>query len=209
MKIKNINKKDQIRLFIRQKLLSEGYVKIYVDEICTQVRISKKTIYINYSNKEEIIKEFFVDVMNDIYLQVVTIVQSQNSMAAKLEQISEIVKEYLHVFDAASFSKLKVEFPALWLSILKSRRKNFIPLLNLLLDHSRKHCLIMDVPNEFLLDYFTSALNLLADERMLKRNSLSYDEAFTRLFEFLINGIITKKGRKLLAINKRMKNENN
>ena len=108
-----------------------------------------------------------------------------------------------------SFFNLKREFPSIWFEILVARKRKFIPLLNLLINHSKKHRLIIEFPNELLIKYFSVSLGLLSAKKTLNNFSLSYDKTFNDLFEILLNGILTKKGKKLLAINKRINNENN
>jgi len=207
--MKNIKTKQEIQNYITKKFLSEGFNKIPVAEISSKVKISKKTIYKNYFNKEEIISEFFKVILNDAYQQLVFLIQSNNRMVEKVERLAEIIKKYLHVFDDESFHNLKREFPSIWFEILVARKRKFIPLLNLLINHSKKHRLIIEFPNELLIKYFSVSLGLLSGKKTLNNFSLSYDKTFNDLFEILLNGILTKKGKKLLAINKRINNENN
>lgn len=202
------NVKKEIQNYVTQLLLDEGYKRFTLEKIVSAMNISKKTIYKNFLNKEDVIASSYNEILNDAYLRLIKLIQSNNRMVDKLEELADLIKTYLFVFDTDSFIYLKKEFPSIWFKILSVRRRKFMPLLNLLIDHSKKHRLIVDVPNEILIKYFGVSLGLLSDKRSLSKLFIPYNKAFNDLFGILINGILTKKGKKLLAINKRMKDEN-
>jgi len=48
--------KEKIISFASQKFIREGFYKTTMDEIASEMRMSKKTIYKNFSSKEELVK---------------------------------------------------------------------------------------------------------------------------------------------------------
>ncbi len=204
--MKKINK-GTIEKFIQEKFLTDGYEKLRMDEISKKLKCSKKTIYKYYSSKEQLYRNIILAELENSYKELVILIQADNPMFEKVNKLKEIIKNHIVFLADDSLTNIKNEFPRLWKEILFIRGDKVLPLINVLLTHSMKHFIISDYPNELIIRLFSSALALSGSKKTMIQNKGQYQQTFDMIFEILLNGILTKKGKKLLAINKRMKNE--
>ncbi|KAF0146876.1 MAG: transcriptional regulator [Ignavibacteria bacterium] len=198
-----------IRDFINDKMMDEGYKKITLEEITSNLAISKKTVYKVFSSKEEIARSIFIGELTKAYQRLIQLIQEKSSMAMKIENLGEMIESYIRLFNDSSLHNLKKEYPNLWKEIVFFRKERVIPLINLLLNHSKKHDLIVDYPNELIIKLFSTSLTISTEKSYLVHNKSDCQTVFQSIFDILLDGILTKKGKKLLAINKRMNDENN
>ncbi len=204
--MKKINK-GTIEKFIRERFLTDGYEKLRMDEISKKLKCSKKTIYKYYSSKEQLYRNIILAELENSYKELVILIQADNPMFEKVNKLKEIIKNHIVFIADDSLTNIKSEFPRLWKEILFIRGDKVLTLINVLLTHSMKYFIISDYPNELIIRLFSSALALSGSKKTMIQNKGQYQQTFDMIFEILLNGILTKKGKKLLAINKRMKNE--
>lgn len=195
--------------FISDKMMDEGYKKITLEEITFNLAISKKTVYKVFSSKEEITRSIFIGELTKAYKGLIQLIQEKSSIVMKVENLARMIESYIRLFNDTSLNNLKKEYPNLWKEIVLFRKARVIPLINILLNHSKKHDLLIDYPNELIIKLFSISLTLSTEKSYLIHNKLDYQSVYKSIFDILLNGILSKKGKKLLAINKRMKNENN
>ncbi|MCK9281295.1 MAG: TetR/AcrR family transcriptional regulator [Melioribacteraceae bacterium] len=201
--------KKLITDYSRDLIMSEGYKKITIELIASNLSISKKSIYKVFSSKRELIASIFLNELNNAYNGIIHLIQEKSTMIEKVEKLSNLIENYIRIFNELSLNNLKREYPQIWKEIILFRKERVLPLINNLLNHSKKHDIIKDYSNELIIRLFSSALTISTERNYLLQNSYDYKVVFNSIFEILLNGIFTKKGKKLLAINKRMKNENN
>jgi len=186
-----------INNYTRDKMMIEGYKKITLEEIASNLSISKKSIY-------RVFPSIFINELTNAYNGIILLMQEKSSMIEKVEKLSEMIGNYIRLFNEQSLNNLKREYPELWKEIILFRKERVLPLINNLLNHSKKHDIIIDYSNELIIKLFSSALTISTERSYLMQNSYDYKSVFNSIFEILLNGIFTKKGKKLLAINKRM-----
>jgi AcrR family transcriptional regulator len=201
--------KDLITDFISDRLMSDGYKKITLEEITSNLAISKKTVYKVFSSKEELARSIFIGELNNAYNGLIQVLQEKSSIVTKIEKLSKIIENYIRLFNEISLNNLRKEFPSLWKEIVLFRKERVLPLINVFLNHSKKHNLIVDYDNELIIKLFSTSLTISTEKSNLKNKKSTYQYVFQSIYEILLNGIMTKKGKKLLAINKRNRNENN
>ena len=201
--------KDLITDFISDRLMSDGYKKITLEEITSNLAISKKTVYKVFSSKEELARSIFIGELNNAYNGLIQVLQEKSSIVTKIEKLSKIIENYIRLFNETSLNNLRKEFPGLWKEIVLFRKERVLPLINVFLNHSKKHNLIVDYDNELIIKLFSTSLTISTEKSNLKNKKSTYQYVFQSIYEILLNGIMTKKGKKLLAINKRNRNENN
>lgn len=195
--------------YLREELIIRGYRNISLDEVTDSLGISKKTIYKHYKNKESIYSEIFKGELESAYNDLIILLQEKSPMAEKVSKLSKIIEKNLMLFNINTLQNLKKEFYGLWKEIVLFRKERVFPLIDLLIDHSKKNGLIAEYPNELIIELFSTSLNLASERKHNFQSQTNYQLVYKSIFEILLNGILTKKGKKILAINKRMKNENN
>ncbi|HOI31075.1 MAG TPA: TetR/AcrR family transcriptional regulator [Melioribacteraceae bacterium] len=198
-----------IREYLRESIRESGYSRISVSDIAKGLGLSKKTIYRHYDSKESMYEDLFNYELEAAYNSLIILIQEKGPMAEKVNKLSKIIEKNLILFNIGSLQNIKREYYGLWKEIVLFRKNRVYPLIDLLIDHSRKNGLLEEYPNELIIELFSTSLNLAIERNSSFEVGQKYKEVFNSIFEILLNGILTKKGKKLLAINKRMKYESN
>ncbi len=205
MKVETQKYRELITGYVLGKMMTTGYQKIILDEITVDLAISKKTIYKEFSTKEELLNFVFLGELTKAYQKLVMLVQEKSPMLDKVEKLANIVANYILLFNEESLQKLKKEFPDIWKKIVSFRMSKFLPLINLIINHSKKHKIINNISNELIIKLFNNSLTTATDKSFLIHNNLTQESVFKTIFNILLNGMLTRKGKKLLTINQRIK----
>lgn len=205
MKVETQKYRELIAGYVLGKMMTTGYQKIILDEITVDLAISKKTIYKEFSTKEELLNFVFLGELTKVYQKLVMLVQEKSSMFNKVEKLADLVVSYIILFNEESLQKLKKEFPDIWKKIVSFRMSKILPLINLIINHSKKHKIINNISNELIIKLFNNSLTTATDKNFLVHNNLTQESVFKTIFNILLNGMLTKKGKKLLTINQRIK----
>lgn len=205
MKVETQKYRELIAGYVLGKIINAGYQKIILDEITADLAISKKTIYKEFSTKEELLNFVFLGELTKAYQKLVILVQEKSLMFNKVEKLADLATSYIILFNEESLQKLKKEFPDIWKKIVSFRMSKILPLINLIINHSKKHKIINNISNELIIKLFNNSLTTATDKSFLIHNNLTQESVFKTIFNILLNGMLTQKGKKLLTINQRIK----
>lgn len=205
MKVETQKYRELIAGYVLGKIINAGYQKIILDEITADLAISKKTIYKEFSTKEELLNFVFLGELTKAYQKLVILVQEKSLMFNKVEKLADLAASYIILFNEESLQKLKKEFPDIWKKIVSFRMSKILPLINLIINHSKKHKIINNISNELIIKLFNNSLTTATDKSFLIHNNLTQESVFKTIFNILLNGMLTPKGKKLLTINQRIK----
>jgi len=114
MKVETQKYRELIAGYVIDKMITNGYKKIILDEITVDLAISKKTIYKEFSTKEELLNFVFLGELKKTYQKLVMLVQEKSPMFDKVEKLADLVASYIILFSEESLQKLKKEFPDIW-----------------------------------------------------------------------------------------------
>lgn len=207
-----LNKTTQNRMiineFIRSCLIVDGYRKITLEEITANLGISKKTIYKVYASKNDVTRSVMMSELLEVYQNLIQLLKENNTLIQKVEMLSSIIERYIQLFNDESLKQLKKDYLVLWKEIIAFRNEKIVPVMNHFWDTAKEQNLILPIPNELIIKLFF-VLQTVSTEKNYLTLEADYQSVFQSSFDILLNGILTKKGKKLLAINKRVKNENN
>lgn len=205
MKVETQKYRELIAGYVLGKIINAGYQKIILDEITADLANSKKTIYKEFSTKEELLNFVFLGELTKAYQKLVILVQEKSLMFNKVEKLADLAASYIILFNEESLQKLKKEFPDIWKKIVSFRMSKILPLINLIINHSKKHKIINNISNELVIKLFNNSLTTATDKSFLIHNNLTQESVFKTIFNILLNGMLTPKGKKLLTINQRIK----
>jgi len=205
---KQEQQKQKIAEFALTHYRQHGFSKVPMDDIASGLRISKKTIYKSFGQKEDLVRKLLIDKLNFAHAVIVANIQAQTNVVDEFVEFSKMIKDYFVIFKGESLNRLKHYHLKLANEIITFKNERVIPLIKLLLRDGRRQKIILDIEDEIIIRAFTSSLSSIAEKKNNGNDNLSYHIAFITAFNMLLNGILTKKGKQLL-INKRINNENN
>jgi hypothetical protein len=187
------NMKNKIEKYLKEKFQKDGFIPLPVYSITGELNISKKTLYKEYGSKHELVDITLTNMLIEAYNKVITTIAEKSPFIVKFYSIFDIVKKNLRAFDDESLFKLKKAYPDIWLKVARFRKYNIMPLLRLLITSGIKKGVINKYPVELYLKLIYGAIK----ETNRRDNKILASE-LDLLLKMLLNGALTKKGRKFL-----------
>lgn len=185
--------RKDIQKYLTEQFLDEGFQAFTLGKIANELHISKKTIYKNFASKDILIDETVTDMLNNAYSQIINTITEKSPFLEKFYSIFYIVKRNLKAFDDVSLSKLKKSYPNTWIKVARFRKYNIVPLLNLLISSGIKKGVLNNHPEEIYLKLIYGAIT-----EVTKRNTKTIECELDILLRIVLNGALTKKGKKFL-----------
>jgi len=197
------NEENRIIFVAREIFFKNGFHKTSMDEIAKELKISKKTIYKYFKTKEELITRIQKDFESQNKEGLNKIISSDENTILKLRKLANFISDIYLKIGVKWANDLKVYYPEIWENIEKRRQENITSTFGKILVQGKKENFIVDKPNEIIVQTFTSGLTGVVNPEFLIKNNFSASEAFNIVFDILISGILTKKGRKLYKSTKK------
>lgn len=174
---------------------SKGIKRVTMDDISTEIGMSKRTIYENFRDKTEILRAT-VDFLNDKHRQEVDQMQSESGNV--MEVIIKILRYGLKSIDLVSpmyLEDLQKFYPLLWEETIQKGRISAQKQLQGLLERGKKEGLFRSEINTGLVArIFYEQLNLIHSNEAFPIEEFPRKELFENMFLNFARGISTRKG---------------
>lgn len=189
--------KDKILNFSLEAFLNGGFYKTSMDEIASQMHISKKTIYKYFSSKEELVKE----VSQRLLLRNAAIISEhiktgQNSVE-KLFGIMQQVGKILMKISPKMITDMQMHTPEMWKRIDEFRTKKMTSFLKVIIEEGKIEGYFIGENTDLLITVFVSSVRGVVNPSFTTNNKVSMQKALETTIEILLNGILTEKGKKI------------
>ena len=191
-------KTNEIYLLSERLIQEKGIAKMNISELCNSASISKKTFYRNFGSKQNFIEKFYLNMLRNAYIEVVATIQAKNSFFDKFENISNIVEKRVPFFNNNSFQLLKSKYPEAAAKINYFKSNKIIPLLTLLIEKAQQRKIINDYNPGIMINVFFGAISSIYYSQFSLIKSEKKEIKFREVFEILLGGILTKKGKNFL-----------
>ena len=189
---------ETINSLVEKLIIADGISNLNISALCASVSTSKKTFYKSFGSKEKFIEKFYLDMLRSAYINVIQIIQEGNSFFDKFEKISQLVEKRIPLFNNKSMEELKKYYPEVSLKINYFKSNKIVPLLTLLIEKAQQRKIINEFDTQLLINIFFSSVSTIYNE---KNNFIEYKKTelkFREVFEILLSGILTKKGKSFL-----------
>ena len=186
--------REATKLFIQY-----GLKAIRMDDIATQLGVSKRTIYEIFGDKETLIYEC-MEYYND---------QLHAEKSRIINQASNIIEEFILLLqnweeDADKnynlILSLKKFYPNIYKKLSEGRSKEYLETLKTKMIKSvEEGYLLKSVNYDLAISVFTySIYGIISNQKAILPNNVSEKEAFKYVVTYFFRGIATEKGRKLI-----------
>jgi TetR/AcrR family transcriptional regulator, cholesterol catabolism regulator len=194
----NNDVKERILDYAETKFLKKGFSRVTTDDIAHDVGISKRTLYENFANKEEILTELIVRLqirMNKNMKEISD--RTDLNLVEKSKLMMERYNYYLRGVDKEFLEDIQ-KFSPKSLAILEQiRRDSFSKAFDETTRKALDEDLIRkDIPMDIISHLFFAMQSIIA-ERVLTDSNYSFKEITEYFHEILTNGLLTEKGRKM------------
>jgi AcrR family transcriptional regulator len=189
--------KIKIQNYAVEKFLKEGFYKISMDEIASELGMSKKTIYKYFPSKEKLVEEVVLNFREEVRSKIIVIIKSNDNAVFKIVNlIREVGKVFVKV-NEKMIVDLQKHLPVLWTGIDEFRTKQISEFFSSVIEQGKKEGLITDLPIEIIMAIHLAAVRAVVNPTFIMNNKFSFKEAMEYTFKIILNGILTDKGKEI------------
>ena len=179
------------------RFMNAGIYKVTMDEIASDLRMSKKTVYKFFPSKETLLQAIVHAMTRMIEGKVQGIVTSDKPIEEKLTTLLEFVGKQMRRFSRPFMTDIQRFAPALWKEIETFRRERVLSQLQQMFRQAKKEGVFREDldPDLFFLVLGTIIQGIM-NPQVLSQQPFSAEEAFKGIFRILYEGAFTDEARK-------------
>lgn len=197
---------DQTKIIeqIEDKLFKEGFYKTTMDDVASELGMSKKTIYKFFPSKDDLVMAIAKHFMNGMKKKIVPALNSDKNAIEKLSELINILAKASEKVSPKRMDEMRKYFPNLWNEIDKFRTQMMFGNITKVIDQGKKEGLFIDYPTNLVMNVLVASVRNIVNPDFILNNNFSIIEAARYAFKIIIGGIVTDKGKKIFnqTINK-------
>jgi AcrR family transcriptional regulator len=199
-----MEEQNKIVELTEEKFFRDGFYKTTMDEVASELKMSKKTIYKFFPSKEDLIKAVAKHFMEGLKNKILPALNSDKNAIEKLAELNNILAKVSQKVPSKRMDEIKTYFPSLWNEIDSFRTKMMFANITKVIDQGKAEGLFIDYPTPIIMNTLVSAVRSTVNPEFILNNNFSISEAALYTFKVVIGGIVTEKGRKVFnkTINK-------
>lgn len=193
----DIEVRQRIIAFAQDRFLNPGFSKVTLDEIASELGMSKKTLYKHFESKEDILRYGMQETMRTIAKEIDRIVASDRPFAEKLAGMMMIIGKQVSKLSRSAQSDMQKFAPELWKEIEVFRREQIFMKIGKMISQAREENIFRpDVNEQVLVLMILNCVQGILNPEVLSQNSFSAEQAFRIIFKTIFEGALTDGARK-------------
>lgn len=188
--------KEKIIEFATQKFMAGGFYKTTMDQIAAEMHVSKKTIYRNFTSKEELVREIAVRFLSRNSKMIDDVVKIRCNAVEKLFKIFQTVGSIVLKINLEAINDIHHYAPDVWKEIDDLRTKKMLSFLSGIVKQGQREGYFIKKNKEIIVTIFIASLRSVVNPMFVLNNSFTMIEALRETIEILMLGILTDKGKK-------------
>ena len=199
-----MNEQKKIVELTEEKFFRDGFYKTTMDEVASELKMSKKTIYKFFPSKDELVMAIAKHFMEGMKSKIVPALNSDKNAIEKLAELNSILARTSEKISPKRMDEMRNHFPNLWNEIDNFRTKMMFGNITKVIEQGKTEGLFVDFPTPIIMNMLVSSVRAIVTPEFILNNNFSIGEAALFAFKIIIGGIVTEKGRKIFnkTINK-------
>ena len=187
--------KDQILDKATDMFLTHGFKSVTMDDIASEMGISKKTIYQHFSNKDELVKATTINLFEKISCGIDEIILADKNPIEELFAIKDFVMKNLKDESASPIYQLQKYYPKVHKSLMI---KQFDKMGSCVTDNLEKGIQLglfrKELNKELTARFYFAGMTSIKDVELFNPEQFSSKEVQVNYLEYHLRGICTPKG---------------
>ncbi|MAT90105.1 MAG: TetR family transcriptional regulator [Flavobacteriaceae bacterium] len=182
-----------------EMFLNLGFKSVTMDDIAQEMGISKKTIYLHFKNKTELVHETVMSVFHDIVCGIDHIREQSKDPIEELFEIKKFAMVHLKYEKSSPQYQLQKYYPEVYAAVTEKKFENMNECTVANLERgvaSGVYRSNIDVP--FISRIYFLCLSGLSDESYFPTDRFPKIKTMADFLEYHLRGIVTAKGAKKL-----------
>ncbi len=195
----NMDAREQIITEAAKLFFIHGVKKIKMDTIARRLKISKRTIYENFRNKDSLIRET-IDQNQREQMKINTqiIDESKNIIEAVLVLL-KTGSEILSQINPAYYADLRRLYPSIWKEKIQEGKAHSFRLITDLLKKGKQQGVYMqDINEEIIALILIEQLFMISDPSIFPPKKYKISEIYENIIISMTRGVATRYGIELL-----------
>lgn len=182
----------------------DGFYKTTMDEVASELKMSKKTIYKFFPSKDDLVMATAKYFMGKMKAKIIPALTSDKNAIEKLGELIKILAGASEKMSNKRMDEMKKHFPKIWNEIDSFRAKIMFENITKVIDQGKAEGLFIDYPTPIVMNVLVASVRTIVTPDFILKNNFSIGEAASYAFKVVIGGIVTEKGRKIFnkTINK-------
>jgi AcrR family transcriptional regulator len=179
------------------RFMAAGLYKVTMDEIASDLHMSKKTVYKFFPSKEVLLKAIAQTLMRRVEAEVQSIISSDKPFEEKLTSILTFVGKTVRKLSLPFMRDIQRFAPELWKEIETFRREKVFSKIYQMLRQAQKEGVFReDVDIDLFYLVLVTVVQGIMNPQVLSQQPFSAEEAFKGIFRILYEGALTDDARK-------------
>jgi AcrR family transcriptional regulator len=179
------------------RFMEAGLHKVTMDEIASDLRMSKKTVYKFFPSKEVLLKAIVHTMMKRIESEVERIIDSDKPFEEKITMLLTVIGKNMRKISRPFMTDVQRFSPGLWKEIETFRREHvFIKIQQMFRQAKKEGVFREDLDTDLYILVFTTIMEGIMNPQVLSQQPFSAEEAFRGIFRILYEGSLTEDARK-------------
>jgi AcrR family transcriptional regulator len=191
-----LNEKEKIVVKVSERFMCDGFNKITMSELASELHISKKTIYKYFPTKEALVEATIDFFTSAVRVDIEKIVSSQENSVVKFCRLIERIWNVVVKVNDKWLNELHTFRPETWKKVDDFRAKMIFKNITKLIEQGKSEKLILDFPTPIIMNVFLTSIRTTVNPEFVINNNFSLLQAVESTFEILLNGVLTEKGKK-------------
>ncbi len=188
---------EQILEAIQNKFFREGFYKTTMDEIASELRMSKKTIYKFFPSKNDLVAAIALHFTKQMKQKILPILESDKNAVEKLSGLITLLSNTAGKIGDRMFGELKNHFPSVWQKVDSFRTEMMYGNITKVIDQGKREGLFIDYPTPIVMNVLINSIRSTVNPEFIISNNFSMVVAAQTTFNIIIGGILTEKGKKV------------
>jgi len=199
-----MEEQNKIIDYSEEKFFKDGFYKTTMDEVASELRMSKKTIYKFFPSKEDLVMAIAKHFMKKLKGKILPALNSDKNAIEKLGELITILAGVSDKISTKRMEEMKRHFPSIWNEIDKFRTEMMFGNITKVINQGKKEGLFLDYPTSIIMNMLVASIRTIVNPDFILHNNFSIIEAAHSAFKIIIGGIVTEKGKKVFnqTINK-------
>ena len=180
-----------------EKFFRDGFYKTTMDEVASELKMSKKTIYKFFPSKDDLIKAIAKHFMEGMKRKILPELNSDKNAIEKLAALNHILAKTSQKISTKRMDEIRTYFPSLWNEIDSFRTKMMFGNITKVVNQGKEEGLFIDYPTPIIMNTLVSSVRATVNPDFILSNNFSISEAALYTLKVVIGGIVTEKGRKV------------
>ena len=179
--------------------LQYGYKAVTMDDIAEHMHISKKTIYVYFSDKTSLVRSAVFHVFEEVKNKIITVQSSFENPIIALYEIKKIAVEVLGKKDKSPQYQLQKYYPSIYIEIRKKELSALGETFKMNLKKGMESGLFRtSIDTEFITRIYFNGFRGLRDIELFPPQDTDIDSIIGKYIDYHLRAIVTPKGLSFL-----------